>query len=78
VQISNIFGANRQYIEKEIPHIEKLMVPTLSDLIEFADVLVLGHRNVELHTFPLQNKEVIELERPEQRPWGASGQGVGW
>jgi len=78
VQISNIFGANRQYIEQEIPHIEKLMVPTLSDLIEFADVLVLGHRNVELHTFPLQNKEVIELERPEQRPWAAIGQGVGW
>ncbi len=78
VQISNIFGANRQYIEKEIPHIEKLMMPTLSDLIAFADVLVLGHRNVELHTFPLQNKEVIELERPEQRPWAASGQGIGW
>jgi GDP-mannose 6-dehydrogenase len=78
VQISNIFGANRQYIEKEIPHIEKLMVPTLSDLIAFADVLVLGHRNVELHTFPLQNKEVIELERPELRPWAAPGQGIGW
>jgi GDP-mannose 6-dehydrogenase len=78
VQISNIFGANRQYIEKEIPHIEKLMVPTLSDLIAFADVLVLGHRNVELHTFPLQNKEVIELEQPEQRSWAASGQGIGW
>jgi len=78
VQISNIFGANRQYIEQEIPHIEKLMVPTLSDLIAFADVLVLGHRNVELHTFPLQDKEVIELERPEQRPWAAFGQGIGW
>jgi GDP-mannose 6-dehydrogenase len=78
VHISNIFGANRQYIETEIPHIEKLMVPTLSDLIEFAQVLVVGHKNAELQSFPLQGKEVIELERLELRPQAAQVQSIGW
>jgi len=78
VQISNIFGANRQYIEKEIPHIEKLMVPTLSDLIAFADVLVVGHQKTQLHTLDLQSKELIELERLENRPEAAHWQSISW
>ena len=63
VQLSRIFGANKQYIEKEIPHIEKLMVGSLSDLVDFAKVLVLGHKQVDLSRFNLHAKEVIELEK---------------
>jgi GDP-mannose 6-dehydrogenase len=78
VQISRLFGANRQYIEKEVPHIEKLMSPALSELIAFADVLVVGHKTAELAQYDLQNKEVIELERLEKKLESAASQGIGW
>jgi GDP-mannose 6-dehydrogenase len=78
VQISSLFGANRQYIEKEVPHIEKLMSPALSELIAFAQVLVVGHANEELMQYNLQGKEVIELERLVKRPEGLESQGIGW
>ncbi|RPI25519.1 MAG: UDP-glucose/GDP-mannose dehydrogenase family protein [Acidobacteria bacterium] len=63
VHLSRIFGANKQYIEKEIPHIEKLMVGNLEELVDFADVLVVGHRKVDLSGFNVDGKEVIQLER---------------
>jgi len=63
VQLSRIFGANKQYIDKEIPHIEKLMVGSLSELVDFAKVLVVGHKRVDLSRFSLSGKEVIELEK---------------
>jgi len=63
VQLSRIFGANKQYIEKEIPHIEKLMVASLHELVDFAKVLVLGHKHVDLSRFNLQGKEIVELEK---------------
>ncbi|MFB3904782.1 MAG: nucleotide sugar dehydrogenase [Acidobacteriota bacterium] len=63
VQLSRIFGANKQYIEREIPHIEKLMVRSLAELIEFAKVVVVGHRRMDLSGFNLAGKEVIELEK---------------
>jgi GDP-mannose 6-dehydrogenase len=78
VQISRLFGANRQYIEKEVPHIEKLMSPTLGELIAFADVLVVGHGQADLLQYDLQGKEVIELERLEKKPATAVSQGLGW
>jgi GDP-mannose 6-dehydrogenase len=78
VQISRLFGANRQYIEKEVPHIEKLMSPALSELIAFADVLVVGHKTEDLYKYDLQGKEVIELERLEKQLTTAASQGIGW
>ncbi|RPJ59369.1 MAG: nucleotide sugar dehydrogenase [Acidobacteria bacterium] len=63
VQLSRIFGANKQYIEKEIPHIEKLMVSSLPELVDFAKVLVLGHKHADLSRFNLSGKDVIELEK---------------
>jgi GDP-mannose 6-dehydrogenase len=78
VQISTIFGANRQYIEKEVPHIEKLMTPNLDEMIAFAQVLVVGHRQTELHKYDLKDKEVIELERLEPRLAAKDSQGIGW
>jgi GDP-mannose 6-dehydrogenase len=63
VHLSKIFGANKQYIEKEIPHIDNLMVPTLAELIEFAEVVVVGHQHPEIVSEKLNGKEIVELER---------------
>ncbi len=78
VEMSRIFGANRQYIEKEIPHLEKLLVSNLQELITFAQVLVLGHKQIDLRPFDLTGKEIIELERLEYKPQAANSQGICW
>lgn len=78
VQISRLFGANRQFIEKEIPHIEKLMTPTLSELIAFADVLVVGHRQTDLASYDLTGKVVIELEKSKEKIQDVELTGIGW
>jgi GDP-mannose 6-dehydrogenase len=78
VRISSIFGANRQYIEREIPHIDKLMISKLEDLIEFADVLVVGQSDVDLNPYDLSGKEIIELNRSKVPPVNAEVKGIAW
>ncbi len=43
VNLAKLVGANRDYIEQTIPHIAELLVPTLDDLLEHADTVVIGH-----------------------------------
>jgi GDP-mannose 6-dehydrogenase len=42
VIMAKIKGANRQYIEQEIPHVSSLLCDSVESLIEHADVLVIG------------------------------------
>lgn len=43
VRIAALTGANRAYIEREIPHIESLLAETVEEVVSHADVLVVGH-----------------------------------
>src|SRR6266849_5708503 len=49
VQLARIRGSNRQYIEREIPHISSLITRSLEALFRFAEVIVVGqsHPNWE-------------------------------
>lgn len=47
VAIARLVGANRRYIEEEIPHIASLMCEDLSTLLDHADVLVIGNAGEE-------------------------------
>ena len=42
VNLSRLLGANKRYIEHSIPHIGNLMVPECRDVIDHAEVLVVG------------------------------------
>ena len=42
VQLASLVGANRAYIEHEIPHISSLMSDNLDGLVEHAEVVVIG------------------------------------
>ncbi|HEU4520377.1 MAG TPA: UDP binding domain-containing protein, partial [Thermoanaerobaculia bacterium] len=42
VRLASLVGANRQYIEKEIPHISSLMCDDAAALIDHAEVIVIG------------------------------------
>jgi GDP-mannose 6-dehydrogenase len=45
IRLSRLTGANRDYLTKRLPHITCLLRETISDLIAFAEVLVIGNRN---------------------------------
>jgi GDP-mannose 6-dehydrogenase len=47
VSLARLVGANKAYIEKEIPHISRLLSNDLADVVAFADVIVVGHRSPE-------------------------------
>ena len=49
VHLSQLLGANKRYIEEHIPHIGELLRPTLEEVINHADVLVLGSGDKNVH-----------------------------
>ena len=59
VSLANLQGANRAYIEQEIPHIASLMTTTPEEVLHHCDVLVIGNGAAEF-------REVLRHARPEQ------------
>ena len=43
VRVAQLMGANRAYIDREIPHLERLMVATPEAALDGARVAVIGH-----------------------------------
>jgi GDP-mannose 6-dehydrogenase len=43
VQVARLMGANRSYIEKEIPHLERLMVISPEAALSSSRIAVIGH-----------------------------------
>jgi len=48
VSLAGLFGANKEYIEKEIPHISSLMMEEMNEVLDHAEVIVIGHNSREL------------------------------
>lgn len=66
VAIAKLTGANRRYIVEEIPHISMLMCDTAEDLVEHADLVVIGSDSAEAANVLDQVKSsqtVIDLTR---------------
>ncbi len=75
VSIARLVGANRRYIEEEIPHIASLMCDSADTLLAHADVLVIGSAGEEAARVLSQTRpgqSVIDLTRGAiARPVGA-------
>ena len=57
--IARLGGANRRYIEEEIPHIASLMCESLDPILEHAEVLVVGNGGEDA-------RRGLALARPDQ------------
>ena len=47
VSLANLQGANREYIEREIPHVASLMCDTIDEVLDHSDVIVIGNASDE-------------------------------
>jgi GDP-mannose 6-dehydrogenase len=52
VSLACLHGANRDYILNRIPHISRLMVPTVQDVLDHAQTLVIGNGAPEFADVP--------------------------
>ncbi len=47
VELAKLFGANKEYIEREIPHISSLLRSSLNDVVERSEVIVVAKKEEE-------------------------------
>ena len=52
VRLASIHGANRNYILNHIPHISRLMVPSIDDVLAHAETIVIGNAAAEFREVP--------------------------
>lgn len=82
VSLARLFGANKEYIEREIPHIANLMRPSVHEVLASSEVLIIGNRSPEFREIEpqLRNGQVIiDLVRLfDGRVSDAKYQGICW
>jgi GDP-mannose 6-dehydrogenase len=82
VSSAKLIGANREYIEREIPHIWSLMRPTIPEVLASAETVVIGNSASEFREIgaQLNGQMVIDLARAfgPRVSNGPSYQGICW
>jgi GDP-mannose 6-dehydrogenase len=61
VNLASLVGANRDYILNQIPHISRLMVDSIDEVLEHAETVVIGNGDSEFSSVPgrLKDEQVI-------------------
>jgi GDP-mannose 6-dehydrogenase len=59
VSLAKLVGANKDYIEKQIPHLSSLLCDTIDDVIDKSEVIVVGNQSPEF-------VDALERCRPDQ------------
>jgi GDP-mannose 6-dehydrogenase len=80
---ARLIGANREYIEREIPHIWSLMRPSIDEVLTHSEVVVIGNGSAEFRDAAKvlgSNRTVIDLVRVfgDRRSDGGQYQGIAW
>ena len=81
VNLAALTGANQDYILNHIPHISKLMVSSMEEVLDFAGTVVIGNGAAEFKTVLSQLKpgqHVVDLVRISEQQSGAQYDGICW
>jgi GDP-mannose 6-dehydrogenase len=81
VSAAAVFGANRKFIEREIPHIWTLLLPSIEETLKSAEVVVVANDLAEIGQSRehFVDKTVIDLARAfRQKPDGVRYEGISW
>jgi GDP-mannose 6-dehydrogenase len=82
VSLAKLVGANRDYIEREIPHISNLISEDFHEVLDRCEVVIIGNRDPEFKSFydnPPLDKTIIDLVRLDPN-WRSNAQyhGICW
>lgn len=81
VSLARLFGANKEYIESQIPHISQLMRTNIDDVLEFGEVLVVGNKAEEFAEIEQKQRNgqvIIDLVRLFEKTSDDTYQGICW
>ncbi len=83
VLLARLMGANKDYIEREIPHLSSILCASAQELLAHADVIVVGHNDPETREAMKQTGSrhvIIDLARacPDGLKSGGEYYGLCW
>src|SRR3954467_3727920 len=82
VSLACLHGANRDYILNKIPHISRLMVPTIDDVLAHAETIVIGNGAPEFAEVPKrigEGQTIIDFVRvSDSRSIAGIYEGICW
>jgi GDP-mannose 6-dehydrogenase len=82
VNLARLFGANKEYIEREIPHVSQLMRENIEEVLEHAEVLIIGNKAEEFRQAATKfrsDQTLIDLVRLfDDRSSNETYQGICW
>ena len=81
VSLARLVGANREYIEREIPHISELMCSSIDEVWENSDVIVVGNKSdefLQIESRSNSEKTVIDLVRLFEKTSDENYRGICW
>ena len=81
VSLARLFGANKQFIERGIPHISQLMRSSLDEVLETSDLLIVGNKSEEFREIESKlraDQVVIDLVRLFEKTSDGVYQGICW
>ncbi|GJJ04899.1 GDP-mannose 6-dehydrogenase [Duganella rhizosphaerae] len=81
VNLAALTGANQDYILNHIPHISKLMVESMDEVLAFADTIVIGNGAAEFKTVPgllKPGQNLVDLVRISAEQSGGQYDGICW
>jgi GDP-mannose 6-dehydrogenase len=76
VSLAKLIGTNRRYIEEHIPHISRLMVNSVEEILEHAEVILIGNQDENFYEAVAKMREgqvAIDLTANAGRP-GTAGE----
>jgi len=83
VELSRLIGANKAFLENELPHIASLMCHSMEELIEQSEVLIITNGSKAFRQVPeLMNKQQVLIDlvgvAKEGRDLPGAYEGIGW
>jgi len=81
VKLAGLVGANRDYILHRIPHISRLMVESIDDVLGFAETIVIGNGDKEFRDVPgrlRDGQSVIDFVRVTDSVSNNKYDGICW
>ena len=81
VNLASLVGANRDYILNRIPHISRLMVHGMTEVLDHAETIVIGNKDPEFRDVPdrlTPAQRLVDFVRISEKRTNGNYEGICW